>query len=34
MNILIEEHQKLLLSLLNNKVNFILIGGCAVIYYG
>jgi len=34
MNILIEEHQKLLLSLLNNKVNFILIGGYAVIYYG
>lgn len=34
MNILFEEHQKLLLSLLHNKVNFILIGGYAVIYYG
>lgn len=34
MNILFEEHQKLLLSLLNNKVSFILIGGYAVIYYG
>lgn len=34
MNILIEEHRQLLLSLLNNNVSFILIGGYAVIYYG
>jgi predicted nucleotidyltransferase len=34
MDILFEEHQKLLVSLLNNKVSFILIGGYAVIYYG
>ncbi len=34
MNILIDEHRQLLLSLLNNHVSFILIGGYAVIYYG
>ncbi len=34
MNILIEEHQQLLFSLLNQNVSFIVIGGYAVIYYG
>ncbi len=34
MNILMDEHRQLLLSLLNNNVSFILIGGYAVIYYG
>ncbi len=34
MNILFEEHQKLLLILLKYEVSFILIGGYAVIYYG
>lgn len=34
MNILLEEYQKFLLLLLKHKVEFILIGGYAVIYYG
>lgn len=34
MNILMDDHRQLLLSLLNNNVSFILIGGYAVIYYG
>lgn len=34
MDIFIEEHQKLLLSLINHEVKFIMIGGYAVIYYG
>ena len=33
-NILIEEHQQMLLSLVKFKVNFMLIGGYAVIHYG
>ncbi len=34
MDILLEDHKKLLLTLLKHKVEFILIGGYAVIYYG
>ena len=34
MNILIDEHKILLEKLLDNKVNFILVGGLAVVYYG
>jgi len=34
MDILLEEHKNLLLLLLKHKVEFILIGGYAVIYYG
>lgn len=34
MNIFIESHQQLLKCLLNHKVNFILVGGYAVVYYG
>lgn len=34
MNIFIENHQLLLKSLLNHEVNFLLVGGYAVIYYG
>ncbi|TKC01460.1 hypothetical protein [Pedobacter cryotolerans] len=34
MDILLEDHKQLLLSLLANKVDFILIGGYAVIHYG
>ena len=34
MDILLEEHKKLLLLLLKHKVEFMLIGGYAVIYYG
>ncbi len=34
MNILLEEYKKFLLLLLKHKVEFILIGGYAVIYYG
>ena len=34
MNILIEEHKKLLTALLKHNVDFILIGGYAVVYYG
>ena len=34
MDILIKEHQELLLALLKHKVAFLLIGGYAVIYYG
>lgn len=34
MNIFIEKHQQLLKELLDAKVEFILIGGYAVIYYG
>ena len=34
MNIFIENHQKLLRSLINHNVNFLLIGGYAVIYHG
>jgi Nucleotidyl transferase of unknown function (DUF2204) len=34
MNFLIEEHRQLLEKLLENKVDFILVGGVAVIFYG
>lgn len=34
MNILIEEHQQMLLALAKNNVRFMLIGGYAVIYHG
>ncbi len=34
MDILLEEHKRLLLLLLKHKVEFMLIGGYAVIYYG
>ncbi|MBA2611113.1 MAG: hypothetical protein H0U95_04025 [Bacteroidetes bacterium] len=34
MNIFIENHQKLLSSLIYHKVNFLLIGGYAIIYHG
>lgn len=34
MNIFLDEHKNFLLLLLNHKVDFILIGGYAVIYYG
>ena len=34
MNILVQEHQQLLLSLVNHQVDFMLIGGYAVIHYG
>jgi predicted nucleotidyltransferase len=34
MNILIENHKRLLLALLKHNVEFILIGGYAVVYYG
>jgi predicted nucleotidyltransferase len=34
MNIFVESHQKLLKSLLNHKVNFLLVGGYAVIFHG
>lgn len=34
MNIFLENHQKLLTSLIKNKVKFLLIGGYAVIYHG
>ncbi len=34
MNILIEEHKALLVQLLNAKIDFILIGGYAVIFHG
>ena len=34
MNIFIETHQNLLICLIKHKVNFILIGGYAVIYHG
>jgi hypothetical protein len=34
MNILVPEFKQLLLALLKHKVNFILIGGYAVMYYG
>ncbi len=34
MNIFIESHQQLLKSLIKHQVNFLLIGGYAVIYYG
>lgn len=34
MQLLLEEHKKLLLLLLKHKVEFIVIGGYAVIYYG
>jgi hypothetical protein len=34
MNILLDEHKTILLQLLNAKVEFILIGGYAVIYHG
>jgi predicted nucleotidyltransferase len=34
MNIFVESHQKLLKSLIQHEVNFLLIGGYAVIYYG
>jgi len=34
MNILLEEYKRLLLLLLKHKVEFILVGGYAVIYYG
>lgn len=34
MDILLEEHKKLLLLLLKHQVDFMLIGGYAVIYYG
>jgi len=34
MNVLIEEHQELLQELVKHEVNFLLIGGYAVIYYG
>ena len=34
MNILIETHKKLLLALIKQNVEFILIGGYAVVYYG
>ena len=33
-NIFVEEHQQILLALIKHKVNFIIIGGYAVIYYG
>lgn len=33
-NVLLEEHQQLLLLLIKHKVSFMLIGGYAVIYYG
>lgn len=33
-NILLEEHQQILLALVKHKVNFLLIGGYAVIHYG
>ena len=33
-NIFIEEHQQILFALIKHKVDFILIGGYAVIYYG
>lgn len=34
MNIFIEEHRQMLLALVKHKVNFMLIGGYAVIHYG
>lgn len=34
MNIFTESHQELLKSLIKHQVNFLLIGGYAVIYYG
>ncbi|PVD49891.1 hypothetical protein DC498_22885 [Terrimonas sp.] len=34
MNILIEEHQELLLCLAKHRVDFMVVGGYAVIYYG
>ena len=34
MNIFVESHQNLLKSLLNHKVNFLLVGGYAVIFHG
>jgi hypothetical protein len=34
MDIMLEEHKKFLLLLLKHKVEFIVIGGYAVIYYG
>lgn len=34
MNIFIEEHQQMLLSLVKNNVRFMLVGGYAVIYHG
>jgi hypothetical protein len=34
MNIFIESHQQLLKTLLQHKVNFLLVGGYAVVYYG
>ena len=33
-NIFVEEHQQILFALIKHKVNFILIGGYAVIHYG
>lgn len=33
-NVLLEEHQQLLLLLIKHKVNFMLVGGYAVIFYG
>lgn len=34
MNVFIENHQRLLASLTNRRVNFLLVGGYAVIYHG
>ena len=34
MDILIEEHQRVLMALVDNKVDFLVIGGYAVIFYG
>ena len=34
MNIFVESHQNFLKSLLNHKVNFLLVGGYAVIFHG
>lgn len=33
-NVLLEEHQQILLALVKNKVSFMLVGGYAVIYHG
>lgn len=34
MNIFVDSHQQLLKSLLQHKVNFLLVGGYAVVYHG
>jgi predicted nucleotidyltransferase len=34
MNVFIEEHRQMLLALIKHKVNFMLVGGYAVIHYG